>query len=77
MFLRIGQAAQRLGVSPDTVRRWIDMGRLEAVFLPGSGERRVSDTAVEAMRRTMHNPPEPEPQGAGASGKEAADGNAR
>ncbi|OKI62304.1 TOBE domain-containing protein [Micromonospora sp. CB01531] len=27
---RIGEAAELLGVSPDTVRRWIDAGRLSA-----------------------------------------------
>ncbi|MFD0885545.1 helix-turn-helix domain-containing protein, partial [Streptosporangium algeriense] len=27
---RIGEAATLLGVSPDTVRRWIDAGRLAA-----------------------------------------------
>lgn len=27
---RIGEAAELLGVSPDTVRRWIDAGRLAA-----------------------------------------------
>jgi molybdopterin-binding protein len=38
---RIGQAAELLGVSPDTVRRWIDAGRLKATV--GSGGRRQVD----------------------------------
>ena len=36
---RVAEAAQLLGVSDDTVRRWIDAGRLETV--PDSDGRRV------------------------------------
>jgi molybdopterin-binding protein len=36
----VGEAAQLLGVSPDTVRRWIDGGQLAADRTPG-GRRRV------------------------------------
>lgn len=35
---RIGQAAELLGVSPDTVRRWVDAGRIKATV--GVGGRR-------------------------------------
>jgi molybdopterin-binding protein len=38
---RIGQAADLLGVSPDTVRRWADSGRLRASVGPGG--RRLFD----------------------------------
>lgn len=37
----IGQAADLLGVSPDTLRRWVDAGRLQAS--KGKGGRRVID----------------------------------
>jgi molybdopterin-binding protein len=37
---RIGQAAELLGVSADTVRRWADAGRLKATLAPG-GKRYV------------------------------------
>jgi molybdopterin-binding protein len=38
---RIGQAAELLGVSVDTVRRWVDSGRIEASRTQGG--RRVID----------------------------------
>ncbi|PZS23082.1 MAG: MerR family transcriptional regulator [Acidimicrobiales bacterium] len=41
--IRIGQAAELAGVSPDTVRRWADSGRLTAAKTPGG--RRVIDGA--------------------------------
>lgn len=49
--LRISQAAGLLGVSDDTVRRWVDSGRL----LPGSGPGPASVTAasVAALMREL------------------------
>ena len=38
---RIGQAAELLGVSPDTVRRWVDADRVTATV--GTGGRRYID----------------------------------
>ena len=55
MLLRIGQAATYLGVSPDTVRRWIDGGRLQAVRLPTTGERRVQEQDVREMKAQMES----------------------
>jgi len=40
-WYQIGQAAELLGVSPDTVRRWADSGRLP--FRRGAGGRREFD----------------------------------
>ena len=40
---RIGQAAELLGVSADTVRRWADAGRVKAT--QGAGGRRYVDGA--------------------------------
>jgi molybdopterin-binding protein len=37
---RLGQAAHLLGVSPDTVRRWADQGRLATVRTRG-GQREI------------------------------------
>lgn len=36
----VGEAAELLGVSPDTVRRWVDAGQLKAARSPG-GRRRI------------------------------------
>ena len=41
----VGQAAELLGVSPDTVRRWVDNGQLEAARSPG-GRRRIDGRAL-------------------------------
>ena len=38
---RISQAAELLGVSADTMRRWVDAGRVQAV--PSEGGRRAVD----------------------------------
>lgn len=43
---RIGQAAELLGVSVDTVRRWVDGGRIEATRTEGG--RRLIDGAALA-----------------------------
>ena len=41
----VGEAAQLIGVSPDTVRRWVDSGQLPAERTPG-GRRRVDGAAL-------------------------------
>src|SRR5712671_5062482 len=43
--IRIGRAAEMLGVSVDTVRRWVDAGRLEAERTP-TGQRVVRLAAL-------------------------------
>lgn len=49
---RISQAAQLLGVSPDTVRRWADSGRLPVVRDPG-GRRTVAGEDLAALAASM------------------------
>ncbi len=47
-WLSIRDAANLVGVSPATLRRWSDAGEIEAFTTPG-GHRRFSRRAVEAM----------------------------
>lgn len=47
--MRISEAAELLGVSDDTVRRWIDDGRLSGI--PGPGPLSVQGADVAAIMR--------------------------
>ena len=46
--LRIGEAAAQLGVSPDTLRRWAEAGRIEVELTPG-GQRTVNQADVTRL----------------------------
>jgi molybdopterin-binding protein len=56
--LRISEAAQLLGVSPDTVRRWAEAGRLETTRLP-SGRHGVDGAVLAAVAQELAAAPEP------------------
>ena len=47
-WLALGDASRRLGVDPDTLRRWADGGKIEVFVTPG-GHRRFPRAAVEAL----------------------------
>ncbi|MEU4316493.1 TOBE domain-containing protein [Nocardia sp. NPDC024068] len=56
--LRIKDAAALLGVSDDTVRRWIDQGRLGAVRLE-NGRQGVRGQELAGLAREIAEAPEP------------------
>lgn len=46
-YLTIPQTAFRLGVSPDTIRRWRKEGRIKAVFF--AGKWRIAPQDADAL----------------------------
>ncbi len=46
--LRLGEAAKQLGISPDTLRRWAQAGRISVELTPG-GQRTVSQAEVAQL----------------------------
>jgi molybdopterin-binding protein len=54
---RIGEAAELLGVSVDTVRRWIDAGRLPAAR-DEHGHRTVAGADLAAFARSLADHPD-------------------
>ncbi len=55
---RVSEAAGLLGVSPDTVRRWIDAGRLEATRT-SSGRRRIDGVVLARFAQSLYESPDP------------------
>ena len=54
-YIKPGAAAQQLGVSRDSIRRYVQSGALVAITTPG-GQRRIDQASVEAViqgQRTM------------------------
>ena len=49
-FLSIGDAADYVGVSRQTLRRWDEEGRLRAVRQPGNNYRRYRRADLEPFR---------------------------
>jgi molybdopterin-binding protein len=56
-MFRIGEAAELIGVSADTMRRWIDGGRL-AAERDEHGHRVIPRPALAAFARTLSTDPD-------------------
>ena len=60
-FLRISEAAEYLGVSPNTLRNWDNAGKIAAVRHPVNGYRLFKREDLEALLRQVgeasKNPP--------------------
>jgi len=54
---RIGDAAELLGVSVDTVRRWVDAGKLAAAR-DGNGHRMIAGADLAAFARALADDPD-------------------
>jgi molybdopterin-binding protein len=65
--MRVRDAAAYLGVSDDTVRRWIDQGVLQAT-VDGAGRKVVEGYEVAQVARTHASPP-PLPGGLASSAR--------
>lgn len=48
-WITVSEAARAAGVSPDSVRRWADSGRVEAVRTPGGHRRVNADSLTDAL----------------------------
>lgn len=55
-YVGIGDAARRLGVHQNTLRKWADAGIIPHMRLP-SGYRRFAVAELERFRQAMESPP--------------------
>ena len=47
-LLKIREAAEMLGVNPETLRRWDNDGKLKAIIISTRGDRRYRESDIQA-----------------------------
>jgi excisionase family DNA binding protein len=57
VFLTVEEVAKRLGVHPDSVRRWIRSKEIYAINLGGQAGYRISQAALDEFIRRRGNIP--------------------
>ena len=57
-FLRISEAAEYLGVSPNTLRNWENAGKIVAHRHPVNGYRLFKKQELDALLQQLQEPPD-------------------
>lgn len=57
-YILPGEAAELLGVTRDTIRRYVDSGLLEGIKTPG-GQRRIDRDSIDAAKNPVDTPKGP------------------
>lgn len=57
-FLRISEAAEYLGVSPNTLRNWENAGKIVAHRHPVNGYRLFKKEELDALLQQLQEPPD-------------------
>lgn len=52
-LLKIRQAAEMLGVNPETLRRWDKSGKLKAIVISERGDRRYKKEDIERLVKKL------------------------
>ena len=60
-FLRISEAAEYLGVSPNTLRNWENAGKIAAHRHPVNSYRLFKKEELDALLSQLHEPSETPP----------------
>lgn len=53
LLLTVQDASELLGVSKQTVRKWVDEGRAKAARLPPRGDRRFTPEEIARIKRDV------------------------